>query len=123
MNSNKEYYYQIDYIDKDGLATYIDTEHERDRAIRKVNYLNYANASINRDTKFVLDKYSFYFTEEGEAVGDAIEEKNITDSTTTIEYIERVKNGYYKKENTVFVCTGSPQLNHKLTKGVVLNEK
>lgn len=31
--------------------------------------------------------------------------------------------GYYKKENTVFVCTGSPQLNRKLTKGVVLNEK
>lgn len=101
MSDNKEYYYQIDYIDKDGLATYIDTEHERDRAIRKVNYLNYANACLNRDTKFVLDKYSFYFTDEGEAVGDTIEEMNITDSTTTIEYIERIKNGYYKKENVM----------------------
>lgn len=101
MNNNKEYYYQIDYIDKDGLATYVDTEHDRDSAIRKVNYLNYANASINRDTKFVLDKYSFYFTDKGEAVDDTIEEENITDSTTTIEYIERVKSGYYKKENVI----------------------
>lgn len=30
---NKEYYYQIDYINKDGLATYIDTEHNRAKAI------------------------------------------------------------------------------------------
>ena len=101
MSDNKEYYYQIDYIDKDGLANYIDTEHERDRAIRKVNYLNYANACINKDTKFVLDKYSFYFPDEGEAVGDTIEEINITDSVTTLEYIERIKSGYYKKENVM----------------------
>lgn len=98
MSRNREFYYQIDYIDKDGLATYIDTEHKRDKAIRKVNYLNYVNMAINRDTKFVLDKYSFYFTEEGEPVGDTIEEKNITDSVTIVERIERVKNGYYKKE-------------------------
>ena len=80
---NKEYYYQIDYIDKDGLATYIDTEHNRAKAIRKVNYLNYANAYINKDTKFVLDKYSFYFTDEGEPVGDTIEEHNITGEKIT----------------------------------------
>lgn len=92
MKTNKEYYYQIDYIDKDGLASYIDTEHERDKAVRKVNYLNYANASINRDTKFVLDKYSFYFTKEGEAVGDKVEEMNITNSETVVEHIERIKN-------------------------------
>lgn len=101
MKINKEYYYQIDYIDKDGLATYIDTEYERGKAICKVNYLNYANACLNKDTKFVLDKYSFYFTKEGEAVGDTIEEKNITDSVTTLEHIERVKNGYYEKENVM----------------------
>lgn len=99
--ANKVYYYQIDYIDKDGLATYVDTIHDRDSAIKAVNYLNYANTSINRDTKFVLDKYSYYFTEEGEPVGDTIEEMNITDSTTTVEYIERIKNGYYKKENVM----------------------
>lgn len=97
----KEYYYQIDYIDKDGLASYIDTQHDRDTAIKIVNYLNYVNVAINRDTKFVLDKYSYYFTEEGEPVGDTIEEMNITDSTTTVEYIERIKNGYYKKENVM----------------------
>ena len=75
---NKEYYYQIDYIDKDGLATYVDTEHIRAKAIQKVNYLNYVNSFINRDTMFILDKYSFYFTDEGEPVGDTIEEHNIT---------------------------------------------
>ena len=79
MGTNKEYYYQIDYIDKDGLATYVDTEHNRAKAIRKVDYLNYVNSFINRkDTMFVLDKYSFYFTDEGEPVGDTIEEHNIT---------------------------------------------
>lgn len=79
METNKEYYYQIDYIDKDGLATYVDTEHSRTKAIRKVDYLNYVNSFINRkDTMFVLDKYSFYFTDEGEPVGDTIEEHNIT---------------------------------------------
>lgn len=94
----REFYYQIDYIDKDGFANYIDTEHDRDLAIKNVNYLNYANMAINRDTKFVLDKYSFYFTEEGEPVDDTLEEENITDSVTIVEQIERVKNGYYKKE-------------------------
>lgn len=89
--ANKEYYYQIDYIDKDGLATYIDTEHNRAKAIHKVNYLNFANECINKDTKFVLDKYSFYFTKEGEAVGDKIEEMNITNSETITEYVERIK--------------------------------
>lgn len=89
---NKEYYYQIDYIDKDGLATCVDIEHSRAKAIRRVNYLNYANECISKDTKFVLDKYSFYFTDEGEAVGDTIEEKNITNSGTIMEYVERIKN-------------------------------
>ena len=88
----KEYYYQIDYIDKNGLATYVDTEHNRAKAIRKVNYLNYVNVCINKDTKFVLDKYSFYFTDEGEPVGDTIEEKNMTNSETVMEHIERIKN-------------------------------
>lgn len=78
MKINKEYYYQIDYIDKDGLTTYVDTEHSRAKAIRKVDYLNYVNSFINRDTMFVLDKYSFYFTDEGKPVGDTIEEHNIT---------------------------------------------
>lgn len=91
METNKEYYYQIDYIDKDGLATYIDTEHNRAKAIHKVNYLNFANECINKDTKFVLDKYSFYFTDEGEPVGDKIEEMNITNSETNTEYVERIK--------------------------------
>lgn len=31
--------------------------------------------------------------------------------------------GYYKKENTAFVCTGSPQLNYNLTEKMVMNEK
>ena len=96
MGDNREYYYQIDYIDKDGLANYIETYHDREQAVKAVNLLNHANRCLNRDTKFVLDKYSFYFTDEGEPVDDTLEEENITESVTIIEHIERVKSGYYK---------------------------
>lgn len=59
---NYEYYYQIDYIDKNGLANYIKTFNgdERDKAIKSVNLLNQANMCINgTTTKYVLDYYRY----------------------------------------------------------------
>lgn len=60
MHSKKaRYYYQIDYIDVDGFAIYIDTftSRQRKKAIERVNILNKANQCINRNTYYVLDKY------------------------------------------------------------------
>ena len=61
-NFNYEYYYQIDYIDENGLANYIKTfnKDERDKAIKSVNLLNQANMCINgTTTKYVLDYYRY----------------------------------------------------------------
>ena len=60
MHSKKaRYYYQIDYIDVDRFANYIDTftSRQRKKAIERVNILNKANQCINRNTYYVLDKY------------------------------------------------------------------
>lgn len=56
---------QIDYIDEDGNANYIDTfkNNELNKAIRIVNYLNFANSCINSDTYYVLDKYNARYDE------------------------------------------------------------
>lgn len=67
------YYYQIDYIDEDGLANYIETfdKDEKDKAIESVNILNRANACINEkhdETKYVLDYYRYKIDSNGNTI-------------------------------------------------------
>jgi len=75
------YYYQIDYIDKSGLANYIETfgKDERDKAIETTNTLNHANRCINKDTYYVLDYYRYKVDTNGNAIDDTDEiiEKDI----------------------------------------------
>ena len=55
-----ETYYQIDFIDKNGLANYIDTfqENEFEEAKKHYKMLSNALACIDKDTKYVLDLYA-----------------------------------------------------------------
>lgn len=99
MNSNKEYYYQIDYIDNEGYSNFITTHKNKQKAIKELDILNRANRCLNNDTKFVLDKYSIEYNEDGFPIDDTLIEENITDSVTILEHIERVKSNYYSKEN------------------------
>lgn len=82
---NLKYYYQIDYIDKEGLANYIDTfqENEKAKAIEHLKILNLANDCLNSDTEFVLDKYSYQVDDNGYAIDDTDElvETNIQEKT------------------------------------------
>lgn len=77
---NKKYYYQIDYIDADGLATCIDTfmSKQRKKAIEHVNILNKANQCLSEDTYYVLDKYIKYDEYDDDA---ALVEDNITNAS------------------------------------------
>ena len=72
------YYYQIDFIDEQGNANYIDTftSRQRKKAIEHLSILNSANQCLTNDTYFVLDKYARY-DEDGNVV--ELVEKNITD--------------------------------------------
>ena len=59
-----EYYYQIDFIDENGLANYIKTfDEDTDKQIMldQLNILNYALRSIGKIDKvhYVLDKYEY----------------------------------------------------------------
>lgn len=69
------YYYQIDYIDRSGLANYIETfdKDERDKAIETTNTLNHANRCINKDTYYVLDYYRYKVDTNGNAIDDSDE--------------------------------------------------
>ena len=101
MDKDKKYYYQIDYVDKDGFSTYISTHKDRQKAIEEVGILNRAIWCISNNTKFVLDKYTVEYDEDGDPIEGILIEENITDSVTILEDIERVKSGYYKKENVM----------------------
>ena len=75
MNSKKvRIYYQIDYINADGYATYIDTftVRQRKKAIEHVNILNKANQCFSGNTYYVLDKYISFNDDDNEII-----EKNI----------------------------------------------
>ncbi len=78
---NYEYYYQIDYIDEDGLATYIDTynDDERSKALYDLRILNVANICLHTTTKYVLDRYRYKLDTEGKVIDDTDEiiEKDI----------------------------------------------
>ena len=71
------YFYQIDYINENNEAEYIDTftSRQRNKAIEHVNILNHANMCLNSDTYFVLDKYA---SEDYDGETDRIVEENIT---------------------------------------------
>lgn len=71
-----EYYYQIDYIDKDGRANYIETyqDDERSKALYDLKILSVSNMCINgTTTKYVLDKYRYKLDTEGRAIDDTDE--------------------------------------------------
>lgn len=74
-NKKVRFYYQIDFIDIDGRATYIDTftVRQREKAIKHVNILNKANQCLNQNSYYVLDKYISFDDDNNEIV-----EKNIT---------------------------------------------
>lgn len=81
-------FYQIDFIDSEGFANYIDTGYDEEDMIKKVNYLNFANQAHSRDTKYVLDVYKVLDNE------DDYEEPiklNITNAETWDEYQERIR--------------------------------
>lgn len=80
MNNKKvRFYYQIDFIDIDGCAIYIDTftSKQRKKAIEHVNILNRANHCFSGNTYYVLDKYISFNDDDNEIV-----EKNITNVFT-----------------------------------------
>lgn len=83
------FYYQIDYIDKDGIASYIKTFKQNELGLAKehLNILNQANRCLNPETKFVLDKYG-YIEETDE---DVFISHNITDVETINEHLTKVK--------------------------------
>lgn len=75
----KKYYYQIDFIDEQGYANYIDTfsSRQRKKAIEHVNILNRGNQCLNANTYYVLDKYVQYDNYDDDV---ALVEKNITNA-------------------------------------------
>lgn len=80
MNNKKvRFYYQIDFIDIDGRAIYIDTftSKQRKKAIEHVNILNRANQCFSGNTYYVLDKYISFNDDDNEIV-----EENITNVFT-----------------------------------------
>lgn len=78
MTNGVRYYYQIDFIDEQGNANYIDTfsSRQRKKALKHLNILNNANACLSNKTYFVLDKYVSYDDEDDDV---EIVEENITD--------------------------------------------
>lgn len=78
-----KYYYQIDYVDKDGIATYIKTyeDTERSQALYELNTLNAANKCINDTTRYVLDKHRYKVDTNLRVIdhSDEIIEKDIKD--------------------------------------------
>lgn len=77
-----EYYYQIDYIDKDNRANYIQAykHDERIKALYDLKILNASNMCLNgTTTRYVLDKYRYKLDTEGRAIDDTAEiiEKDI----------------------------------------------
>ena len=69
-NKRARYYYQIDFIDEQGDANYIDTftSKQRKKAIEHVNILNSANQCISENTFYVLDKYISFDDDDVEIV-------------------------------------------------------
>lgn len=78
-------FYQIDYIDAQGLLNYIYTGYDKSECITRCNILNQANACLNKNTKFVLDKYKVTNEDESELIAE-----NITESETIEEHIDKV---------------------------------
>lgn len=64
-------YYQIDFIDVDGKATYIETYHNKDVALNDLKVLEHANNCLNNKTKFVLDLYAYIEEDDGNALEDS----------------------------------------------------
>lgn len=83
-----EVFYQIDFIDSEGFANYIDTGYDLDDMTKKVNYLNFANQAHSRDTKYVLDVYKVL--DNADDYEPPIE-YNVTHAETWNEYQERIR--------------------------------
>ena len=91
------YFYQIDYINAENEANYIDTftSRQRNKAIEHVNILNEANRCLNEDTYFVLDKYA---SEDYDGETDRIVEENITNAESIKERRRKIKEEMANKE-------------------------
>lgn len=88
-NKKVRFYYQIDFIDIDGRANYIDTftVEQRDKAIKHVNILNKANQCLNQNGYYVLDKYAVSSNE----YDIEIIEKNITNAFNLLDTKGRIE--------------------------------
>lgn len=66
------YYYQIDYIDEKGLATYIDTfaNDELEDAKHHYNILQNALNCIKASAYYALDMYAYIDATDGEHIDD-----------------------------------------------------
>lgn len=54
---NEKYFYQIDFIDSDGLANYISVHNSRRVAIYRCDILQDAHDCISTEGYYVVDKY------------------------------------------------------------------
>jgi len=81
------YYYQIDYIDEEGVAHYIRTfkATQRRGAIKHVDAFNKMIRCINPDVYFVLDKYLYYNDDD-----IALIEENITNAESINMYLSKL---------------------------------
>lgn len=88
--NNEHIFYQIDYIDEDGLANYIDTfkSNELVKAKRHLDILNKVNKCLNDNTMFVLDMYKY----NRDTDEDDLIMHNITKAETIKRYLWRIKN-------------------------------
>lgn len=84
------YFYQIDHINANNEAEYIDTftARQRNKAVETVNILNRANMCLHDDTYFVLDKYA---SEDYDGETDRIIEENITNAESIKMHCARVR--------------------------------
>ena len=97
------YFYQIDHVNANNEAEYIDTftARQRNKAIETVNILNRANMCLHDDTYFVLDKYA---SEDYDGETDRIIEENITNAESIKMHRDRIKSQEQYK-NTLHVTS------------------
>lgn len=75
-------YYQIDFIDEVGLANYIETYHNEEKALNDLKVLEHARQCLSTETKYVLDLYAYIENDDGHPVEntDVLIYKNINRS-------------------------------------------
>lgn len=68
---NIKTYYQIDYIDENGLASYIETYHDKEKALNALMILEHARRCLSDKTKYVLDLYAYIEDDDNNPIEDS----------------------------------------------------